>query len=451
MSFLKAIKEVIKLSLPMVIGQIGLMLIGAGDVYVASLYSTNSVAAIGVANGLINPIFLFGVGLMMGISPTISMRKGAGENKIEELSSILIYALITGLILTAIALFWNQYIPYLGLREEIVPSIIAYNKVVAWSFPFAVLFQALKEYLQASEKVIFTNLAAIIAVVLNLGLNALLVFGYADYKGIGEIGLAYASLIIRILLFLAVLFYTLRFEKLAPIKFTVAKKLFRFSLPIAIMLFLEVAAFCLVGILSGKISVPAAATNNLVMTMAAISFMIPLSLSSAISVKIGHAFGASQLLALKLYIKSALVLISIYVLLSSSLFFFFPAWLMGLVSKDPVVIEIGKSILFIVAIFQLSDCMQVTFSGILRGLKITRFSSYLVFIGYWIIGLPTGIYLTFTKNIGLSGLWIGLATALFLVAGSLAIYLKIEFKKIIIQMKLNNNDRQRVKGIYDEE
>ncbi len=427
----QAIKDLMKLSLPIVIGQIGLMLIGAGDVYVASLYSTSSVAAIGVANGLINPIFLFGVGLMMGISPILSMKRGEGkEDQANDLPGILLYALLTGIVLTVITLFWNQYIPYLGLEKEIIPSVVAYNEVVAWSFPFAILFQALREYLQSSEKVLFPNIASIMAVLLNLGLNYLLVFGTKEYQGMGEIGLAYASLLIRIFLFFVVLLYTLRFEKLKKPTMKVGRQLFRFSLPIAIMFFLEVSAFCLVGILSGKISVPAAATNNLVLTMAAISFMIPLSLSSAVSVKVGHAFGAKNFSALKLYIRSALYLLFIYVAISSTSFFFFPDFLMGLVSKDPVVIALGSSILFIVAIFQLSDCLQVTLSGILRGLKITKLSSYLVFFGYWVVGIPLGIYLTFTKEVGLSGLWIGLATALSLVALSLGIYLKIEFRKL---------------------
>ena len=90
----KTIKELFVLSFPIIIGQLGQMLIGAGDVYIASLHSTTAVASIGVANGFINPIFLFGIGLMMGVSPILAIKLGKGEDMRSSLKSIMVYSAI---------------------------------------------------------------------------------------------------------------------------------------------------------------------------------------------------------------------------------------------------------------------------------------------------------------------------------------------------------------------
>ena len=168
----KTIKELFVLSFPIIIGQLGQMLIGAGDVYIASLHSTTAVASIGVANGFINPIFLFGIGLMMGVSPILAIKLGKGEDMRSSLKSIMVYSAIAGIVLSLITtVFGREIVGLIGIKEELVESVYFYMSVVAWSFPFALAFQAGKEYLQAFEEVVVPNLMALGAVALNLVLN----------------------------------------------------------------------------------------------------------------------------------------------------------------------------------------------------------------------------------------------------------------------------------------
>jgi len=399
------------------------MLIGAGDVYIASMYSTSCVASIGVANSFINPILLFGVGLMMGISPSLSIKRGEGESDENRLSSIIFYGLIIGVVLSFITLIWNQLLPYFGLEESLVKPVMNYNKVVAWSFPFVTIFQSMKEYLQARENVFFANLVAILAVGANLALNYIFVFGFGEQVGVGEIGLAYASVSIRFLTFISLLIYLLKIEEKSKIDLSFCKSVFWFSLPIAFMFFLEVTAFCLVGVLGGRLSVVDAATHNIVLTMSSVAFMVPLALSSAVAVKVGHAFGAKEIAKVKESISAAFVIISSYVTFSSFVFFFFATQLMIFSSSDEEVIKLGSTILFIVAIFQIVDGFQVVLNGILRGLEKVRIPALFVLIGFWLLGIPLGVYLTFYQGYGISGLWIGLAVALFIMALCLAVYL----------------------------
>ena len=106
----KSIKSLFLLSLPIIAGQIGQMLIGTGDVYIAGLYSTQTVGAIGVANGLINPIFLFGIGLMMGISPVLAIDHSKNKDHKSSLLSILIYAAAMGLGLSLLCFILSFFI-----------------------------------------------------------------------------------------------------------------------------------------------------------------------------------------------------------------------------------------------------------------------------------------------------------------------------------------------------
>ena len=165
------IPNLLKLTGPIIAGQLGMMLIAAGDVYIATLFSTKAVASIGVANGFINPIFLFGIGLMMGVSPILAKRRGEGKKDEEDLISIILYSLLIGLVLTFITLVSMPLMYHLGIEPELLPSMEAYIEIVAWSLPFAIVFTGVREYLQSYEKVLIPNLISVTAVVFNLIVN----------------------------------------------------------------------------------------------------------------------------------------------------------------------------------------------------------------------------------------------------------------------------------------
>ncbi|MBC75663.1 MAG: hypothetical protein CME64_06575 [Halobacteriovoraceae bacterium] len=418
----KTIKDLFVLSFPIIIGQLGQMLIGAGDVYIASLHSTQAVASIGVANGFINPIFLFGIGLMMGVSPILAIKLGKGEKMRSSLKSIMVYSIIAGLILSLVtSLFGREIVNLIGIQPELIEPVTFYMSVVAWSFPFALAFQAGKEYLQAFEEVVVPNLMALVAVALNLVLNYVLVFGLGAYEGMGEKGLAVASFLIRVILCASLLLYLSR-EKWGKLSFSFIKEMYRFGQPVAFMFFMEVLAFCAVSVLSGKLGILEAATNNIIMTLSSITFMIPLSISSAVAVKVGSGYGAKNFSVVDLSAKAALFISLMFTCFSAATFYLFPAAIMSLTTADEKVVQLGIQLLFVVALFQIVDGLQVTFAGILRGVEKTMSTSIMVFCGYWLFGIPLGVYLSFYNDMGVMGLWIGLASSLTVLATALAIY-----------------------------
>lgn len=440
MGLLTVVKKLTKFSIPIIFGQLGMMLIGVGDVFVAAKYSTTAVAAIGVANGVINPIFLFGIGMMIGVSPVVAIRRGEGKEIKHLLPTSLFYAFINAAVLVILTLVLNLFVPYLGFKPELVPHIQEYVSIVVWSFFPAYFFQVVKEFLQSFEKVVLANTISMATVFVNLVVNYLFVFGHGSFEGMGIKGLAYASLVVRILMSLSLIILSWKYLKKWILEISYIKRMFSFSLPVAFMFFLEVLAFCMVAILVGRISVEEAATNNIIMQLASLTFMIPLSLSHAASVKVGAGFGSKDIETIKNYTNAALLLAIGFMSFTGLIFWFFPEGLMSLVSNDVSVVKLGVSLLGVVAIFQLSDGVQAVLSGVLRGLDKTKESTIVVFIGYWIIGIPLGYYLAFVRNLASLGLWIGLGIALFVVALSLFIYTKKVLPKIQLSFASNKQE-----------
>lgn len=424
LNLFQSTKELFTFSIPIVFGQLGMMLIAMGDVYVASKHGTLSAAALGVAVGFINPVFLFGIGLLMGVAPILSIKRGRGEDPSQYFFSNLVYAFLVSIgmmMLMGIVYFITSLV---GIEKELIPFVQKYILISAWSFPFALIFQVIKEHLQAFEKVMLANIIAIVGVAVNLVLNFGFVFGKWGFPEIGYDGLAYASLGVRAFLAIFIFFFTIKALTSFKVDFAYIKEVTKFSFPIAGMVFLEVLGFCFVSIVVGTIGIVESAANNIVLNLASLTFMIPLSISSAATVKVGVQYGKQSKIGMTRFTLSALLLSEMFMCFSCSMFMLFPEELMGHMSVDSKVILIGVKLLFIVGLFQIVDGIQVTLAGVLRGMEKTKESFYAIVLAYWILGIPLGMYLTFYLNLKPEGLWIGLAVSLLIVAVVLSVITK---------------------------
>lgn len=413
-NLISTIKSLFLFALPIIFGQLGQMLIGAGDVFVAARHGTETVAAISIANAIMNTTLITGLGLLFSISPVLSKKRGEKKDINKFLKISLIYALILALIFGVISALAIPIIPYLGFEKKLNVYIQDYIFICSFSFVGAYIYQALKEFLQVHEKVYIANLISIVAVFLNLGLCWLFVFGYGFIPSLGVNGLALASLLVRMLMGVSLLFYCRKYLKA---EFFISKDyfkdLFKIGFPLSMSLLLELAAFGLVTILAGQISTIQVASHNVVLTLCSITFMLPLAVSNALSVRVGYFFGARDYIAIKKNIIAGLIIAITIMGFFALMFFTYPKELIKLFSFDLNIIKIGAKLLFIVAIFQLFDGAQIVLSGALRGLGCTKPILYTMTLGYWIIGIPIGIYLAFIKNFQVFGLWIGFAIALF--------------------------------------
>ena len=432
------IKSLSIFAFPIIMGNLGQMLIGAGDVFVAARHSAKTVAAISIGNAITATILIIGIGLLLSISPVLSKKRGEKQDIKHYFKISILYALFLSLITGIIALATVPIIPLIGFEKQLIPNIQNYIYICSFSFAGAYLYQVLKEFLQTYERVGFANAVSIIGIFLNLLLCWIFVFGKCGIPSIGVSGLAVATLIVRSLMGLSLLCYCWKYFKAEfAIDTAYLKELFRIGYPMALSLILEFSAFNAITLIAGKIGTIPVAAHNIALTLASVTFMVPLAISNALGVKVGYAYGAKNYNDIKENFFAGLAISLCFMCVFAFLYFTVPTNLIGFFSADKEIILTGSSLLFIIAIFQVFDGVQVTISGALRGLGYTKPIFATMLIGYWIIGIPIGIYLAFFKKLSIYGLWIGLALSIFVCSIVFSIFLHKKLKEIKTILSLN--------------
>lgn len=425
------IKELFNLAMPMIMGNLGIILIGAADVFVAARYSTNALASISIANSIISTIFMFGIGLLVAISPLLSNFRGEKNNAKKYFLPTINFSMIIATISAITVLLFIPLIDKLGFETILIPDIKKYMFICAFSTFGAYLHAALKEYLQAFEVVLFPNFLNILGVFLHLILNFILVFGWFGIPAMGTIGLAFSTLIARTGLGLIMLIYCLKIISIRRYTdFGYFIKLIKIGFPIAMAILLEFGAFNLITIFAGRISGVYAGAQNILLTLTTATFMVPLAISNAIAIKVGFANGAGNLVDLKKYSKSGIAISVGFMSICALGFIFFPKLLVNIFTNDLQLVKICVPILFLAGIFQIFDGVQVSLGGVFKGLKKTNIIMLGDFIAYWIIGLPLGLLLAFKYHLKLFGFWVGLTVSIFSLSIILLVILLKHFKTI---------------------
>lgn len=426
----KYIKELFALAMPMIMGNLGMILIGAGDVFVAARYSTSTLASISIANSIISTIFLFGIGLLVSVSPLLSNFRGEKNEIKKYFLPTINFSMFLALCSSILVLLCIPIMDKIGFEVSLVPSIKKYMFICAFSTFGAYLQVGLKEYLQAYEIVFLPNFLNILGVFLNLFLNFVFVFGLFGFPEMGATGLAVATVLSRSIFGLTLLFYCLSFIKVRKYKdFNYFIKLLKIGFPIAMAIVLEVAAFNLITVIIGKISGVYAAAQNILLTITTATFMIPMAISNAIAVKVGFANGAKNFIDLKRYSISGVAISMSFMAFCAMCFILFPKFFVNIFTQDIRLVEICVPILLLAGLFQIFDGLQVSLGGVFKGIKKTSIVMIGDFTAYWLIGLPLGFLLGFKFHMELLGFWIGLTVAILCLSVILLVTILKQLKK----------------------
>jgi len=430
------IKLLLSFSLPIIIGQLGIVLIGATDIWMAARHSPLSVASIGLANSLLSPLLMLGIGMNAGIAPKLSQLKGAGEKIDQYFGTYLLYSFlwaIPGVILT-IALYF--LCPYLSFKKELVAPIQDYIKITGPSLLFISLYSGIKEYLQAREKITLANLLAILAIFLNIFLNYLFVFVFSlEIKGF-----ALSTLFVRVFLFLGVFIPAIYNKNKNKIKNRNRNRISKeiiysisiFSLPLSLGILAEVLAFSCMAPLIGQMDTLHTAAHNIALTISSTFFMIPMGISSAMATLIGKYWGEKNLTLVNLCSKVGVSISFFLGLFFTLLTFLFLPILKNWVTQDFALQEILSTLFIPMSALIVFDFLQVTFAGILRGIGKTRPIFYSNTLFHWGLGLPLGLWLAHSFALYSIGMWIGISLSLLGVCA----YLAIEVKRSLINVKI---------------
>lgn len=427
----KYINELLTLALPMIMGNLGVIFIGIGTVFVAARYSTDALAAISIGNSIISCVFMFGIGILASVSPILSNFRGSRAGAKKYFLPTIQFSTFLALLSTLIILACVPLVEKIGFEAKLIPVIKDYMIISAFSTFGAYLHLALKEFLQAFEIVFFPNLIAVFSVILNILLSFVLVFGWWGIPSMGVIGFGLVNVFVRTFEGLFLLMFALHFLKIKKyFNITYFQNLLKIGLPIAFALLVEFLAFNIITIIMGRVSSIYAASQNILLTFSTATIMVPIAISNAIAIKVGFANGAKNYTEAKRYALAGIGISVGFMLVCAFVYMLFPTFLVNIFTHDYTLVKICVPILFLLGVFQVFDGLQASLGGVLKGIKKTKIVMASSVIAYWLIGLPLGCWLAFRHQMALYGFWIGLAVALFAMSLILSLILLAKVKKI---------------------
>lgn len=418
------IGRTVRLAGPVIAAQIGMMLMGLTDVLFVGPLGAEALAAVSVGNSVFFAILILFNGIVMAAEPLVSQSVGAGrlDRAGGHLWQAGWLALLFGVPLTLLFLDSAWAFRLLNQPPRVAALAGDYLSGRAWAVVPFLAFQAGRSFLNGIGR---PRAVMIITLALN-GLNVLadwaFIYGHLGLPAFGVLGAGMATSVSRVAMLLALVWV------LSPPRYSDFQlgprrpegrrmwQMVRLGVPIGGQQFAEVAVFAAASVLAGWLGAEAQAAHQIALSLASFTFMVPLGLSMAATVRVGHEVGRGDPDGAMRAGRVSLGLGASFMSLGALAFVTIPGLLVSAFSAPPGVHETAVGLLGIAAVFQISDGLQVTGSGCLRGAGDTRTPFLANVFSHWAVGLPLGWFLAFPMGLGVRGLWWGLTTSLTLVA-----------------------------------
>ena len=423
----KHFKELLKLAIPVSIGQLGHIMLGVVDSFMVGKLGAEPLAASALANGLFFLIMVLGIGMSHAITALVAI--AVGEKKEEECGVILrqglLVNLVFGVILTLLTFLAAQLVVYLNQEENVAVLTKSYLSILSLSIVPFMLFQTYRQFVEGLSDTKSPMYLAIIANFVNIIGNYALIFGNFGFPALGLEGAGFATLLTRTFMGLGMMLVVLKSKKylhfdpslnFRSINRTIISKIIKIGFPSGLTYSLEVSAFAFAAVMVGWLGSKQLAAHQIAINLASISYMVVLGISAASTIKVANAVGAQNKYAAKLAGYSALLLSIMFMAFTGVLFVLFNEYLPTLYINDTEVIGFASSLLIIAALFQLSDGVQAVGLGILKGLTDVKIPMVITLFSYWFVALPIGYVLGFILKLNIIGIWLGLFVGLTIAA-----------------------------------
>ncbi|MCB1823543.1 MAG: MATE family efflux transporter [Candidatus Competibacteraceae bacterium] len=383
-------------------------------------------AAVAIGTGLWHALFLFALGILMALSPSVAQLNGAG--RVAAIAPLVRQALWLG---AALGLFcWVTLrqmevgLTLLGIEPVIVPIAGDYLRALSWGMPPIFVYMGLRLFSEGIARTRPVLLISLLGLAVDVAANYALIFGHWGFPPMGALGCGIATALSMwtvLVGMIAMMCLDTRYRHYGLFRqwsgpcWRELRPLLALGLPIGIGLFLETAIFATVALLLGRLGAVAAAAHQVALNMAAMTFMIPLGLSMATTVRVGHAVGAGDPRAARFSGLIGIALSGLFMATMAVLIFVGHRTIARFYTDDAAVVAVAAGLLRLAALFQISDGLQVGALGALRGLKDTRLPLAIVLIAYWLLAFPLAC-LGVRVGLGPAGPWLGLIVGLTVAA-----------------------------------
>jgi MATE family multidrug resistance protein len=416
------------LAVPVVVVQLGMMLMGVVTTVMVGHVSATDLAAAALGNLCVVWLALLGWGTVMGLDPIVAQAHGAGDREgvARGVQRGLVLAAGVGVVTALLFLPVRPVLILLRQPADVVPLAARYIEVsIPGIFPFF-LFLVLRQSLQAMGRMRAIVVTILGANVLNAALGWVLIFGHAGSPPLGAVGAGLAASVSRLAMALVLL--ALAWRDLRPLLLPLRRealdraalaRIVHLGLPIGLQMQLEYGVFAFVALLMGRLGTVPMAAHQIALTIASVTFMVPQGIGGAAAVLVGQAVGAGDGARARRAAAASLGAGAAFMMLCGLALVTLPGPMARLFTADAPVLAVAMLLLPIAGVFQVFDGIQVVSIGILRGVGDTRAPVVLNVLAFWLIGLPVSLWLGFGLGGGAAGLWWGLVVGLVVVALSL--------------------------------
>jgi MATE family multidrug resistance protein len=436
------------LAFPIVLVQVGGMLMGVVDTLMVGRVSAVALAAVALSHLYFMAVAIVGMGTLMALDPITAQAVGAAEPVAiaRALQRGLVIAAGISVVTALLLLPGESLLTLFRQPPEVVPLAARYTRaLIPGTIPFFV-FIALRQTLQALGAVRPIVITIIAANALNALLNWLLIYGSLGAPPLGAMGSAYSTTISRWAMAIALLALARRelrpylrpFRRDAFARGPLGRML-RLGAPVGAQNFLEVLSFAAVALMMGWLGAIELGGHEIAINLAALTFMVPLGVAAAASVLVGRAVGRADLAAARREAGAALVCGVGFMSATAVAFLVFPLPLAQAFSADPGVVAVASALIPIAGVFQIFDGTQVVCAGVLRGTGDTRVPLLANLLGFALLGLPVSYWLGFRARMGPEGLWWGLVVGLSTVAVFLILRVRLRLRRHIARVVIDDH------------
>jgi MATE family multidrug resistance protein len=453
-AFRQEIRPMLRLAVPLAMAELGWMAMGFVDTLMAGRLGAAAIGAGSLGSMLFFPIVICGVGMLAGMDTLVAQAFGARDDAACRRTLVQGLWIAVG-VAPVVALLLALTIPLLralGTNPRVMELLGPFIRALLWGVPPLLFYTVFRRYLQAMNIVKPITFAVVSANLLNFAGNWVFMYGNWGAPRLGLEGSGFSTSISRVYIALVLLIAVLRHQRKATAAakkcgsqaeppappmanrppalvgqalppanlnyrphFPLIRRLLALGFPSAMQIFVEGAVFGAVTVMAARFDEVSLAAHSIAVNVISITFMVPLGISSAAAVRVGQAVGRKDSPGIAVSGWTALLLGAAFMSAAGLALAIVPRWIARLYTPEVAVIGASAGLLRIAALFQIFDGLQVVATGALRGLGDTRTPAIAHFAGYWIVGMPVAWFLCFTYGWGVTGIWVGLTSALILI------------------------------------
>ena len=418
----------IKIGVPIVLGQLGIVVVGLVDNIMVGHFRTSDLAAASFVNSVFNIPILFGMGFSYGLTPLVGQFFGRGDKfRVGGLlRNSLLANFMIGLFLSVAMGIMYLNVHRMGQPEELLPLIRPYFLLQLTSLVFVMMFNSFKQFADGITDTKTSMWIMLSANLLNIIGNSLLIYGVWGLPALGLTGAGISTLASRIFMFVA--FAILFFRKQSYRRYLVGyhrttyntgdlKVLNRMGMMVGLQMGMETALFSISGVMIGWLGTVPLAAHQVVASISTLGFMLYYGVGSAVSIRVSNFFGRGDIAGVRRATLAGTHLLGLLAISVSVFFLLVREHIGWLYTSSEDVVNLVAVLMVILVFYQFGDSLQIIFANALRGVADVTSMAVISFIGYFVIALPVSYVCGFVLDWGIEGIWVGYPVGLTLTGG----------------------------------